>query len=211
MTLKISVQDGERFNTFSHLFGAFVAMCGVVMLMRSALISQDTAKVFTCLIYGFSTVFIYIISTLYHSASGPAKRLFHRLDYIGIYIKIAGNYTPYMILAIRGWPGYSVLTTVWAIAAVGILIEIFLKPENRLVPNLLYVSMCATVIPVLSKLFVAIPHLGFFLIMLGFASYGVGFLFFLHDDKIKHGHGIWHLFVMGGSTAQYVCLFMYLI
>ncbi|MFM6928575.1 MAG: hemolysin III family protein [Bdellovibrio sp.] len=211
MSFKIAIQDGEKFNTFSHLMGAFFATCGAALLMRSAVLSHDSEKIFTCFIYCFSTVLIYVISTLYHSSNGPKKDVFRRLDYIGIYLKIAGNYTPFMILAIRGLPGYSVLMVVWAIAAVGVMIEAFFKPENRLVPNLLYLSMCATVIPVLSKLFAAVHPLGFFLIMLGFASYGVGFLFFLNDEKIKHGHGIWHMFVIAGTAAQYFCLLMYVV
>lgn len=209
--MKIAVQDGERFNVFSHLAAGLLAACGVCLLMFSALLKHDMSRIITCSIYSISTVGIYIISVLYHASHGPTKQLFRRLDYIGIYLKIAGNYTPYMILAIQGLRGWTVLSTVWTLAAAGILIEIFFKPDNRLVPNMIYLTMSSTVLPVIHILARSVPPLGFAMIMLGFLSYAVGFYFFLNDDKIPHGHGIWHMFVIGGSACQYMCLLMYVV
>ena len=211
LMLKIAVQDGERFNTFSHLAAALGAACGVCLLMFSAVAKHDMSRVITCSIYSISTVGIYILSVLYHASHGPSKRFFQRLDYIGIYLKIAGNYTPYMILAIQGFRGWSVLSTVWTLAAIGIFVELFFKPESRLVPNLIYLTMSSTVIPVLHILFASVPPFGFGLIMVGFLSYVVGFYFFLNAEKIPHAHGVWHMFVIGGSLCQYLCLLMYVV
>ncbi|MBO9667109.1 MAG: hemolysin III family protein [Bdellovibrio sp.] len=209
----MAIQDGEKFNTVSHLIGGLLAACGVALLLYLAVEKHDVSRILTCLIYGVSTVLIYVLSVLYHSAErGPQKAFFQKLDYIGIYFKIAGNYTPYMILAIRGFPGYSVLAVVWSLAAVGILVELIFEPRgHRIVPNIIYLTMSATVVPVLNHLFHAVPPQGFALIMLGFLSYAVGFGFFLFDGKIKHGHGIWHMFVLGGSACQYLCLLLYVI
>lgn len=209
--MKIAVQDGERFNTFSHLIAALVAACGVCLLMFSAMAKHDMSRVITCTIYSVSTVGIYIISVLYHASHGPTKALFRRMDYIGIYLKIAGNYTPYMILAIQGLRGWTVLSTVWMLAAAGIFVELFVKPKTRLIPNLIYFTMSSTVLPVIHVLAKAVPPFGFALIMLGFLSYAVGFYFFINDEKIPHGHGIWHMFVIGGSACQYLCLLMYVV
>ncbi len=205
----LSVQYGEKFNTFSHLIGALIAFVGVMLLMYLAVVRHDIPRIITFTIYGISTVLIYIISVLYHSAQGEQKRMFQRLDYIGIYFKIAGNYTPYMILAISGMAGYSILLVVWALALIGIYLEVFRRPKSATLRNILYVTMSATVIPVLSQLYHAVSLWGFALIMFGFLAYAVGFVFFLFDEKIKHGHGIWHMFVITGSMCQYLCLLMY--
>ncbi|WP_413575399.1 PAQR family membrane homeostasis protein TrhA [Bdellovibrio sp. HCB290] len=205
----LSVQHGEKFNTFSHLLGALIAFVGVAFLMHTAFVRQDIPRIITFTIYGVSTVLIYVLSVLYHSAQGEQKRTFQKLDYIGIYFKIAGNYTPYMILAISGVAGYSVLLVVWGLALLGIYLEVFRKPKGATLRNILYVTMSASVIPVLSQLYQAVSLWGFALIMVGFLAYVIGFIFFLFDEKIKHGHGIWHMFVITGSMCQLICLLMF--
>ncbi|WP_413582254.1 PAQR family membrane homeostasis protein TrhA [Bdellovibrio sp. HCB288] len=205
----LSVQHGEKFNTFSHLLGALIAFVGVAFLMHTAFVRQDIPRIITFTIYGVSTVLIYVLSVLYHSAQGEQKRTFQKLDYIGIYFKIAGNYTPYMILAISGVAGYSVLLVVWGLALLGIYLEVFRKPKGATLRNILYVTMSASVIPVLTDLYQAVSMWGFTLIMVGFLAYVIGFIFFLFDEKIKHGHGIWHMFVITGSMCQLICLLMF--
>jgi hemolysin III len=193
------------------LLGALIAFVGVALLMYLAVARHDIPRIITFTIYGVSTVLIYIISVLYHSAHGEQKKIFQRLDYIGIYFKIAGNYTPYMILAISSIAGYSILLVVWTLAILGIYLEVFRKPKGATMRNILYVIMTATVIPVLSQLYHAVSLWGFALIMLGFLAYAIGYVFFLFDEKIKHGHGIWHMFVLTGSMCQYLCLLMYVV
>jgi hemolysin III len=209
--MRIQVQDGERFNTFSHLVGTFLALCGAMLLMMNAFMKHDVSRLVTCTIYGLSTIGIYAMSTLYHSSFGIKKNLYRKLDYMGIYLKIAGNYTPYAILAIQGKQGWSVLAAVWIFAIIGITQEIIFESKRRWLSNVIYLVMSACVVPVLHVLMKAVPLYGFALIMLGFLSYLVGFYFFLNDEKIKHGHGIWHLFVMGGSFCQYLCLLIYIV
>lgn len=179
--------------------------------MATAISKQDPVRILSCAIYGVTTIGIYIISTLYHGSRGEKKDMFRRLDYIGIYLKIAGNYTPYMILAIGGLKGFTVLASVWALAAIGILQEFALRSKHRTISNLIYLSMSALAIPVLQQLATAVHTWGFALIMLGFLSYAIGFVVWLNDHKIPHGHGIWHLFVIGGSTCQYLCLWLYVV
>lgn len=209
--MKIAVQDGERFNTFSHLIAAMAAVCGVGLLLLIAMSKHDMTRVITCMIYGASTVGIYAISTLYHATQGPKKIFLRRLDHIGIYFKIAGNFTPYMILAIQGRIGWTILATVWILAIVGIFIEIYIQPKTRLVPNLIYFTMCCTLLPIINVLAHSVPLYGFGLIMLGFLSLAIGFYFFQNDEKILHGHGIWHMFVIGGSVCHYLCLLLYVV
>jgi hemolysin III len=205
------VAQGEKFNTLSHFIAAFFALCGALVLMYTAISKGDNTRILSCAIYGVTTIGIYIISTLYHGVSGPKKDVLRKLDYIGIYLKIAGNYTPYMILAIGGIQGYTILVSVWLLAGLGILQEVALRSKKRTLSNLIYIIMSARALPVLKNLATSVAPMGFALIMLGFLSYAIGFYFFINDEKIRHGHGIWHLFVIGGSTCQYLCLWLYVV
>lgn len=204
------VQPGERFNTASHAFGAFLALVGCTLLLVLAASKQDTWRLFSFSIYAFSTVGLYCISTLYHGSSGVRKDFYRRLDYIGIYLKIAGSYTPYAILALRGNIGWMVLGVVWTLAFVGILWELFAEPKTRTPSLAIYGVMSVTVLPALKNLMDALPPAGFAMVMAGFFSYAVGMYFFLNDEKIKHGHGMWHVCVMSGTAFQYLCVLIYL-
>ncbi|HWU44519.1 MAG TPA: hemolysin III family protein [Bdellovibrio sp.] len=209
--MKIAVQDGERFNTFSHLIGTMLAFGGVCLLMCTAMAKHDMLREITCAIYSLSTLGIYAISTLYHGSVGPRKDILRKMDYIGIYFKIAGNYTPFMILAIQGLRGWAVVVAIWSFAVGGILMELYLPLKSRFLPNIVYLIMSSMVLFVIHVLVQTVAPEGFALIMLGFLSYAVGFYFFLNDERIPHGHGIWHMFVIGGSLCQYLCLLMFIV
>ncbi|WP_374029423.1 hemolysin III family protein [Bdellovibrio bacteriovorus] len=204
------VQDGERFNTFSHAVGAILALIGSALLVYLAAYKQDTWRLFSFTVYAFTTVGLYCISTIYHGSHGQKKEFYRKLDYIGIYLKIAGNYTPYAILALRGKTGWMVLGVVWTLAVVGIMWELVVSPKNRSLSLALYGIMSVTVLPALKQLMDAIPPGGFAMIMAGYISYAIGVYFFFNDTKIKHGHGMWHLCVMAGTAFQYLCVLIYL-
>lgn len=210
-SVKLQVEHGERLNVFTHLIGMILAIMGVGLLLYTAINKADLSRIATCIVYGISTVGIYALSVLYHSAHQSKKDFFRKLDHIGIYLKIAGNYTPYMILAVNGLAGWSVLTIVWSLAIVGIFYDVFVKSKTRFIQNCIYIAMSATVLPVINRLMMGLGMTGFGLVMLGFLFYAIGFLVFLYDEKIKHGHGIWHMLVLGGSGCQFVCLWMFVV
>jgi hemolysin III len=205
---RIAMREGEKFNVLSHLVASFFAALGVALLLSNAVAKDSFSAVVSCVIYGISTVGVYVLSVLYHSADQDKKTFYRKLDHIAIYFKIAGNYTPYMVLAVHGLAGWSALTVVWSLAAVGIYVEVFINPKSRLFANAIYLTMSATVLPIIHRLMDSMPREGFALVMLGYLFYAIGFVIFLNDEKIKHGHGIWHLFVIGGSLCQFLCLFL---
>lgn len=203
------MQYGERFNTISHLVATALASFGAALLLYLAISKNDLLEIIAFSIYAITTVGLYSASTLYHGSNGAIKNLLRRLDYIGIYLKIAGNYTPFMILLLRGSGGWVVLSAVWLLAAIGIVHEFNLGKKTRRYSMIIYGVMTLAVLPVTKHLVDALPPQGFALILAGFASYGVGFYFYINDERIKHGHGLWHLGVIGGTLFQYLCLLMY--
>lgn len=208
--LNIRIEDGERLNTFTHAVGAFLAVLGSFTLLYLAASKQDTWRLFSFSIYAFTTVGLYLISALYHAAPQSKKEFYRKLDYIGIYLKIAGNYTPYAILALRGNVGWTVLGFVWALAFAGIVWEIWAPQKKRSLSFIIYGVMSVTVLPALKNLMDALPPTGFAMVIAGYASYAVGCYFFFNDERIKHGHGMWHLCVMAGTLFQFLCVLFYL-
>ncbi len=204
------VEQGEKLNTWTHALAACCSAfaCGLILYIAYA--KQDSWRLFSFGIYAVTTVGLYFISTLYHSARRDQKDFYRRLDYIGIYLKIAGSYTPYAILALRGPLGWAILGVVWVLAVFGILWETLIAPKNRTLSLTLYGTMGLTALPVLKQLMDAIPTTGFIMVILGFICYAIGVFFFFNDERIKHGHGLWHLFVMSGASLQYLCILLYL-
>lgn len=205
------MQYGERFNTITHLIGTCLAILGAIIVLSLALSKNNIVEIIAVTIYAVTTVALYSASTLYHGSKGTIKNLLRRLDYIGIYLKIAGNQTPFLILLLRGNIGWVTLSIIWTLAIIGIAHEVSSGPQTRRYSLIIYCIMTFSIVPVLKNLVDALPPQGFALIMAGYVSYAIGFYFFLNDERIKHGHGIWHLGVIGGTTLQYLCLVMYVV
>lgn len=202
---------GERFNTISHLIATGFAAIGSIFALYLASEKHNMAELLSVAVYAITTVGLYSASTLYHSADGSIKDLYRRMDYIGIYLKIAGNMTPFMIILMRGLSGWLILALIWGLALVGIFHEFNLGKKTRRYSMIIYGVMSLSILPVLKNLVDALPPTGFALIMAGYISYAIGFYFYLNDERIKHGHGLWHIGVIGGTLFQYLCLVMYVV
>jgi len=166
-------------------------------------------KIAGSIIYGGTLVFLYSISTLYHSLKGRAKQVFLRLDYIAIYFLIAGSYTPFTLITLRGPWGWWLFGAIWSLAAIGITLEILIGHRTHTPSLILYLVMGWLVLVALKPLMEALPGTGLAWLALGGALYTAGVFFFLNDHR-KHFHGYWHLFVLGGSICQFICIAMYL-
>lgn len=203
---------GEKFNSISHLVGVFLAVAGVSVMMTLAALTKDPWKITSCAIFGATTIFLYGFSTLYHSIQGPSKKFFQNLDYIAIYLMIAGTYTPFTLVTLRGEIGWWVFGIVWTLAVFGILQEIFRKPSpKRRLSLVLYLVMGWMIASVSDTLFNILSPMGIWFLVLGGAAYTIGVLFFINDEKWKHAHGIWHLFVLAGSTLHYFCVLLFVV
>ncbi len=202
---------GERFNSISHLLGAALAATGTVVLIVLAARLGDPWKIVSVSIYGTMLLALYISSTLYHSLRGRAKDVLRKFDHCAIYLLIAGSYTPFMLVSLRGAWGWSLFGAVWGLALLGIAQEIWLAKGARIISLLIYVAMGWLALIAIVPLISALTWSGFAWLAAGGLFYTVGIIFYALDGKIRHGHGLWHLFVLGGSACHFFAILFYVV
>ena len=202
---------GEKFNAITHLVAAALAVPGAIVLIVLAAIDGDAWKVVGVSIYGLTLVLLYTFSTLYHSVRGPAKIVLRKLDHQSIYLLIAGSYTPFCLVTLRGPWGWSLFGVVWGLAVIGVLQELWPIGKERILSVVLYVVMgwvaLVAVVPLLGVLSVA----GFAWVAAGGMCYTLGIVFYALDTRLSWAHGVWHLFVLAGSAAHYFAILHYVL
>ncbi|UCV08754.1 PAQR family membrane homeostasis protein TrhA [Dechloromonas denitrificans] len=202
---------GEKFNAWTHLIGALLALTGAVWLLVLALTGGDSWKVFSVAVYGTTLVMLYSISTVYHSIRGRAKSILRKLDHLSIYLLIAGSYTPFCLISLRGPWGWSLFGVVWALALIGMLQEIKPRSEARVMSLVIYALMGWIVLVAIKPLLENLGLPGFLWLAGGGIFYTVGIIFFAFDQRFRHWHGIWHLFVIAGSLLHFIAILFYVV
>lgn len=202
---------GEKLNAVTHLVGAVLALAGSIVLVVLAAMGGDVWKIVSVSIYGITLVLLYSLSTLYHSIRGPAKNLLRKLDHHSIYLLIAGSYTPFCLVTLRGPWGWSLFGTIWGLAVLGHLEELRPKRGGRTLSVVLYAVMGWMVVVALNPLIKALGPSGFAWLIAGGLCYTIGIIFYALDTRLRHAHGIWHLFVLAGSAAHYIAIFCYVL
>jgi len=200
---------GERFNSITHAMGAVLATVGGVALITIAVRSGDYWKIVSFSIYAATLVALYFTSALYHSTQGPAKDVLRRLDHCAIYLLIAGTYTPFTLVSLNGTWGWSLFGVVWGLAVAGVLQELWYAKGARLMSLLIYVVMGWLGVIAAKPLINALTMDGFWWLAAGGALYTGGIVFYATDHKLRHGHGVWHLFVLGGSMCHFGAVLLY--
>ena len=202
---------GERFNSITHLAGAALALAGAVVLIVFAAQLGDPWKIVSVSIYGAMLLVLYATSTIYHSVRGRAKAVLRKLDHCSIYLLIAGSYTPFTLVSLRGAWGWSLFGTIWGLAVLGIVQEIWLARGARIWSLVIYVLMGWLALVAVMPLISALTWAGFAWLAAGGLLYTVGIIFYATDQRLRHGHGIWHLFVLAGSVCHYFAVLLYVI
>lgn len=202
---------GEKFNAWTHFVGAVLSIAGAVVLISRASATGDPWKIVSASVFGASLILLYSTSTLYHSLRGRAKIILRKLDHLTIYLLIAGTYTPFCLVTLRGPWGWSLLGVVWGLAVVGMLQEIKPRSEARILSLVIYAVMGWVVLVAIKPLLAQLGAAGFVWLASGGLLYTLGIVFYANDERFKHWHGIWHLFVIGGSLAQYIAVAGYVI
>jgi len=200
---------GERFNSITHLVGTVLALIGASALVTSAAQHADARTITAVGVYGGMLVILYVSSTLYHSLVGVAKRVFHVFDHCTIYLLIAGTYTPFMLVTLRGPWGWTLFALVWTLALAGVLKDALLHGRFRWISIVLYMLMGWLVVVAIGPLRHALPAAGIAWLLVGGIAYTVGMIFFALSKRVRYTHGVWHLFVLGGSVCHYVAVYRY--
>ena len=193
----------EIANAITHGVGAGLAVAALVLLVIYASIYGNVWHVTSFAIFGSTLVILYTSSTLYHSLTNErAKALFRKFDHISIFLFIAVTYTPFCLVALNGWLGWTIFSIVWSCAIVGIVFKSIHIGKLELLSTIMYVMMGWIIVFAIKPLWGSMTQTGFIILVLGGISYTAGTLFFI-KDKIKYFHSIWHIFVLGGSVLHF--------
>lgn len=199
----------ELLNTLTHGIGAVLAVIGTSALVVLAVRDGDPWKVTSFAIYGAMLVLLYVASTLYHGVRERWKPLCRKLDHAAIYLLIAGTYTPFTLVTLRGAWGWSLFGAIWGLAVLGILQELVLAGRRRVLSMILYPAMGWLAVVAIGPLVGALPSPALGWIVGGGLLYTGGIAFYGLDRRWLYAHPVWHLFVLGGSACHYVAVVRY--
>ena len=201
---------GERLNSVTHLLGAVAAAAGLAVLVVLAARQGDAWKLVSFSIYGATLFLLYLFSTLYHSTRGRAKPILAKLDHAAIYLLIAGSYTPFTLVTLRGAWGWTLFGLIWGLAMLGIVVDsLHGNNTRRILPIIIYIVMGWLVLIAFQPLTAALPYAAVLWLVAGGLFYTLGIVFYALDKKLRHAHGIWHLFVLAGSASHYLAVVLY--
>jgi len=199
---------GERFNSITHLVGASLALAGGVVLVTLAAIGGDLKRIISYSVYGVTLFLLYLASTLYHSLRGRAKQVFQVLDHQAIYLLIAGTYTPFIVVALKGAQGWWMFGVIWGLAVFGIVLDALPRRGVRVVPIVIYLVMGWLCVFALDPILSALSPAGVNWLVAGGILYTSGIAFYILDHWYPWTHGIWHLFVLAGSISHYFAILL---
>jgi len=200
----------EVANAVTAGAGAALSIVGLALLVSRAVDTGDPWRIFSFTIFGVTMVLLYVVSTLYHSLYHTrARRLFKVLDHAFIYLLIAGTYTPFMLVHLRGPWGWSMFGALWALAIAGVVFKIAYTDRFRRASTLLYLALGWLGVIAAKPLISAVPSSALLWLLAGGAVYSLGTLFYVWRGQRYH-HAIWHLFVLGGTGCHYVAIYGHL-
>jgi hemolysin III len=201
----------ERFNSLSHLVGAALALVGTLILVTFAVRLGDPWRIASFTVYGAALVGQYLTSFLYHSARGPSKPFLRNLDHCAIYLLIAGTYSPFTLVTLRGHWGWPLFGAIWGLAILGIFQELRRPKRGRFLSLAIYLIMGWLAVLAIVPLISLLTTKGFAWVAAGGLFYTAGVYFYVASKKgMRHGHGVWHLFVLGGSACHYLAVLLFI-
>lgn len=201
----------EQLNTLTHALGALFALVAGFFLLKKGLGSLTTTQTAGLLIYSMSMIVLFLASTLYHGIQSPTARTFlKQLDHSAIYLLIAGTYTPFLMISLKGSKAELLLWILWGMAALGIVFKLFFIHRFAKVSLTAYLVMGWLALFVIPDIYHALPPAGFFWLVAGGISYTVGTIFYA-AKKYPYTHAIWHLFVLAGAACHCWAIYAYVL
>jgi hemolysin III len=201
----------ELANVVTHALGLLLSIAGTAVLVSVAILHGTGWQIIGCAVYGFTLVLLYLSSTLYHSISAPPlKRTFRWFDHSAVYLLIAGTYTPFTLVNLRGGWGWMLFGVVWGLALAGITFKYLALDRFPAFSTVLYVLMGWLVVLGIKPVLALVSLHGFLWLLCGGLFYTVG-VFFFASKRIPYNHAIWHVFALCGSICHYWAVFFYVL
>lgn len=201
----IDIRD-EIASALTHGLGAVAALAGGAVLITLAAIHGDGWQLGASIVFGITLLLLYTASTLYHAIQHPvAKGRLKVFDHCAIYLLIAGSYTPFTLIGLRGAWGYSLFAAIWTIAIAGVIFKLFYTGRFKLLSTIIYIVMGWLVIIAIKPLLTSLDAWTLGWLLAGGVFYTLG-TYFYHRESIRYSHAIWHLFVIAGSVCHYIAV-----
>ena len=201
----------EIASSATHGLGVALSITALIILTTLAARSGDPWRVVSFSIYGSTLIMMYLSSVLYHSFQDPGvKRVFRYLDHSSIYLLIAGTYTPFTMISLRGTWGWTLFGLIWGLAAFGLLMTVLGIGRSRVLASLVYIGMGWLVVVAINPLLEAVPPGGIAWLVAGGLFYTLGVVFYVWK-RLPFNHAIWHLFVLGGSVCHFFAILFYVL
>ena len=197
----------ERLNSLTHGLGALLSAAGTLVLVLAAAREGDVWKVVSFSIFGASLILLYSASTFYHASRSPkAREIWKMLDHCAIFLLIAGTYTPFLLVNLRGPTGWTLFGIIWGLALAGIILKLVFGHRYKILRVIVYLAMGWLIVFAASELNTQVSELGVRLTVIGGVVYTLGVVFYL-ADRLPYNHAIWHLFVVGGSLCHFYAIY----
>lgn len=204
-------EEEELANRLTHSLAAAISLVGVVFLVTAASRTGDPYRIVSSVVFCGSLTIFYVISTLYHTIRSPKSRyVFRVLDHAGIYLVIAGTYTPFTLVSLRESSGWVLFGVVWGLAIAGVVFKSFMTHRLAFLAPVFYIALGWLIVVDLEGLLTFVPIKGVLWLVAGGLFYTVGIIFYAFD-RIPYNHAIWHVFVIAGSLCHYLSILWYVV
>jgi hemolysin III len=204
-------EEEELANRLTHLVAAILSLVGLVVLVVSASRTGDPYRIVSAATFGGALSIFYVISTLYHTFRQPRLRyIFRILDHAGIFLVIAGSYTPFTLVSLREGHGWILFFVVWTLAIAGMVFKSFMTHRLAFLAPVFYIALGWLIVVDLESLLIMMPANGVQWLLAGGIFYTVGIVFYA-VNRIPHHHAIWHVFVIAGSFCHYLAVLWYVL
>ncbi len=201
----------ELFNSITHGAGVLLSIAALVLLIVFSSLYGDARHIVSTTIFGVTLLLLYSASTLYHTFRKPnLKRIFKVFDHSCIYLLIAGTYTPFLLLVLRGTLGWVLFGIIWFLAITGVIFKILFVNRFKVLSTIAYIVMGWIIIFAIKPLTQTLPEGGLALLIAGGLAYTLGVIFYVWN-KLPFNHAIWHLFVLGGSACHFFSVIFYVV
>lgn len=197
----------EIANSSIHGIGFISALVGTPLLIEHAVRHGELGYIVGTSVFAASMILLYLASTIYHALQRPGlKNFFHQIDHLMIYLLIAGTYTPFTLGVLHGAWGWTLFGIIWGLATIGMTLRILKRMGHPVISTGMYLLMGWLMLVAAEPMYAKVSTQGLLWLLAGAASYTAGVYFYATDGRVRYGHSIWHLFVLGGTVSHYLAV-----